>query len=459
MTEGDPTMARMMRHHVQSGELSAGERVEIADAFQRVYGNPDVDRMRFVRTVVDELGVTHEDLIKVGEELSETVRDPSLGLPRRRVTVSAMTRSRLTPSYLYVLRDVVQRRGGLKFIAEMRADIMAHAGKGKILTADEGVLSAFGRELDELVSQWFREGVLDLERVTSQSSPTLLERVFTGLERSSPHPPAGWADFVRVRLRPGARVFGLVHPMMPQDPLYILEVAITDRLPATMAEVLADPSRSAGVFTPTTAAFYSIVAAQRGLGGLDLGSLLIKRVVEDQLRGEFPTIDNFVTLSPIPGFANFLRVKLAKRAHEFGPTQYCHLKHMLDMLDGIVSRSSGSNAPASLLLDEIRPMERFLLEECERYLLCERRRTAALDPVANFHLSNGASLARLNWMADKSTVRLCESFGIIVNYRYNLDSVHDNHLAYKHDGTIAVDTTFVTPENESIVLSTGTRAS
>jgi len=205
------------------------------------------------------------------------------------------------------------------------------------------------------------------------------------------HEIRSWSD-LKNRLDSDRRCFAFFHPRMPDEPLIFVEVALTTGLAGDMAALLDEAAPALDPAEANTAIFYSISNAQQGLAGISFGNFLIKRVV-DLLRGEFPGLRTFATLSPIPGLRRWLG----------------------EPPDG----------------------ETALLNAAARYLLEEKRHGRAADPVAHFHLTNGARVERLTPAADTSEAGQQRSLGMMVNYVYKLDEIDANHEAYVGSGTIA----------------------
>ena len=259
-----------------------------------------------------------------------------------------------------------------------------------------------------LLRAWFNRGFLDLRRIDWRTPAFVLEKI---IEYQAVHQILDWED-LRRRLEADRRCFGFFHPSLPDEPLIFVEVALCKGLASSVQELIfgkVDPDVDAD-----TAVFYSISNCQRGLVGVSFGNFLIKQVVHE-LAVEMPGLRTFATLSPIPGFRKWLtRAAAEGRFAEEGN------------LGDLESR----DWPA----DDFAPR---LLRLCARYLLHEKRGRQPLDPVARFHLRNGARLERLNWMADPSRSGLAQSGGMMVNYVYDEAEVVANHEAYVNEGRIA----------------------
>ena len=259
-----------------------------------------------------------------------------------------------------------------------------------------------------LLRAWFNRGFLDLRRIDWRTPAFVLEKI---IEYEAVHQIVDWDDLQR-RLEADRRCFGFFHPSLPDEPLIFVEVALCKGLASSVQDLIfgeVDPDVEAD-----TAVFYSISNCQRGLVGISFGNFLIKQVVHE-LAVEMPGLRTFATLSPIPGFRKWLaRAAAEGRFADEGN------------LGDLESRSW----PA----DDVAPR---LLRLCARYLLHEKRGRQPLDPVARFHLRNGARLERVNWMADPSKSGLAQSGGMMVNYVYDEAQVVANHEAYVNEGRIA----------------------
>jgi len=242
--------------------------------------------------------------------------------------------------------------------------------------------------------------------------------------------------------------YGFFHPSLPHVPLVFVEVALTSAIATSIQAILRQPTPTHGFAPPppepTTAVFYSITSTQAGLSGVELGNLLIKRVVQE-LRGQYPALTTFVTLSPIPGFMRWLRARAAAAADDpaaaaaevLRPEDAALLSKLrpgeppllglLALLDG------GAWARDAALAEALKPV---VMRAGAHYLLREKKRKQALDPVTNFHVRNGAWLWQLNWLADTSARGLAQSAGLMVNYRYILEDIDANNRQYLADGHI-----------------------
>jgi acyl-CoA synthetase (AMP-forming)/AMP-acid ligase II len=272
-------------------------------------------------------------------------------------------------------------------------------------------LKAVDADLLHLISSWFNRGFLVMRPIDWTTSASLLEKV---IKYEAVHAIANWDD-LRRRLAPAdRRCFAFFHPRLPDEPLIFVEVALMDDAPSAIAEVLAEDRDETDVSKATTAVFYSISNCQVGLRGVSFGNFLLKQVVEE-LQREYPALRDFVTLSPVPGFAAWLRDQEAMDIPlETGPT----LGTMLARPDW------HTHAVPDAVTKVLEPL-------LATYLLAARGRgDQPLDPVARFHLGNGASLDRLNMLGDVSPRGLKNAHGAMVNYRYHLKDLEKNHELY-----------------------------
>jgi malonyl-CoA decarboxylase len=263
-------------------------------------------------------------------------------------------------------------------------------------------------DLLHLFRSWFNRGFLILKRIDWHTAAAVLERL---IEYEAVHQIQGWRD-LRRRLERDRRCYGFFHPVLPDDPLIFIEVALTRGLPTTV-QTLLDPDSPVGTpDRPHHAVFYSITNCQEGLRGVSFGNFLIKQVVED-LGGEFPSIRTFATLSPIPDFRAWLTAQQSTN-------------RMLSAAAAklLLAPETSTNELTGEVKEEIMAL-------CAEYLLhAKRPDRAPLDSVARFHLANGARLERINWMGDRSPTGIRRSFGLTANYVYRRDDVEKNHEAY-----------------------------
>lgn len=279
---------------------------------------------------------------------------------------------------------------------------------------------AIDADLARLFASWFNRGFLTLERIDWYTPAIVLEKL---IEYEAVHEIAGWPD-LRRRLAADRRCFAFFHPALPHEPLIFIEVAFAKGISASVEPLLAPEAPQLDVQSADTAIFYSITNCQAGLRGISFGNLLIKQVAQ-RLGQEFPRIKTFATLSPIPGFRAWLQSVMPSLAQSpQGAAQAGALAHIEDPL------WHKDEAKAAQLRKAIAPLAAY-------YLVQAKQGDEAADPVARFHLGNGASVERLNWLADPSERGLQQSAGMMVNYLYSLDDVEENHEFYLREQKVA----------------------
>ena len=259
---------------------------------------------------------------------------------------------------------------------------------------------------------WFNRGFLELRVIDWNSPAAVLERI---IEYESVHAIQGWED-LRSRLRENRMCFAFFHPAMPDDPLVFVEVALTAGIPRAIAPLIGKTDEPAKESDLDTVVFYSISNCHPGLAGVSFGNFLIKQVVEE-VGKRYPRAKRYVTLSPVPGFCKWLALQEAALGIDI------HELRSLAKVEG--SHTTDPRWESTIAL-------------CAQYLVRERANNLALDPVARFHLGNGASLHAIHWAADLSDNGLQQSAGLMVNYLYDLDSIEENHDAYFDQGEVAV---------------------
>jgi malonyl-CoA decarboxylase len=272
----------------------------------------------------------------------------------------------------------------------MRADLLR-------LMREDPALGVVDLDLKHLFASWFNRGFLVLRPINWSSPADVLEKI---IAYEAVHAIDSWDD-LRRRLAPqDRRCFAFFHPAMPDEPLIFVEVALTRGIPGAIHEVLSEERAAIAAKEADTAVFYSISNCQAGLAGISFGNSLIKQVAAD-LSQELPELKTFVTLSPIPGLARWLS-------------------------------ETDRTMPAK---DEARR------QTAAQYLLAAKRPDGSpYDPVARFHLGNGASVHAIHAGADLSANGQRQSGGVMVNYLYDLRQISQNHERFAAAGTIAAST-------------------
>lgn len=312
---------------------------------------------------------------------------------------------------------------GMRFLVDLRAELLRE------LKSDKRLLP-LDAELEHLFSTWFDVAFLELRRLSWDSPASLLEKL---IQYEAVHDIRSWTD-LKNRLDSDRRCYGFFHPRLPNEPLIFVEVALVDRISDSITPLLDETAALCDIGKATTAIFYSISNTQTGLRGVSFGDSLIKHVVET-LKQEFPRLRTFATLSPIPGLRSWLgkhagamlerlderRLAELGRAVGFEPPQALHLLAAFDKPQD---------------LDERSPVRQMLLQCAAHYLARELVDGKPVDPVARFHLGNGARVERLNWAGDPSPKGHKQSYGLMVNYLYDLKRI-DRHRTQLAEGQIA----------------------
>jgi malonyl-CoA decarboxylase len=385
-------------------------------------------RAEFLRILAREFDLDPEEVSRAAEHLSRAA-DPLDKREARRELLAAVESPRAQ-----ILRRFNALPQGVKFLVDLRAELLHLARK-------EPVLGSLDDDLKAILTSWFDVDFLDLRRISwNTASGALLEK-FMAYE--AVHPVEDWED-LKNRLERDRRYFAFFHPRMPDEPLIFVEVALVKGM-ADNIQALLDPAAPVGdPEKADTAIFYSISNAQRGLAGISFGGFLIKQVV-NLLVNELPELKTFATLSPVPGLRKWLESVLAGEGEVLRSTELKRIRLWTGSEEA--NRWILRCMEESLWRDDAeieKEMKAILLRLAARYLAREKReggRTvqhAARDPVAHFHLSNGARIERLIWAADTSTKGLAQSAGIMVNYLYDPKAIEENHEVYRSGGEVAV---------------------
>ena len=306
--------------------------------------------------------------------------------------------------------------GGTVALVRMREQLMDSLGHR------QKDLAAVDADFIHLFSSWFNRGFLVLRHIDWSTPAIVLEKI---IRYEAVHEIRGWDDLRRRIDPPDRRCYAFFHPALVDDPLIFVEVAVEREIPGAIAPILAsgrqqfvEPDKA------RIAVFYSISNCQRGLTGVSFGNFLIKQVVEEICR-ELPKLTTFVTLSPVPGFARWLAGELKD---ENSSAINAGDRITFELLD----RPHWWTDP-----EIFSQLEGPLMRAAAWYFLRARnRRGTPVDPVARFHLGNGARLERINWLADTSERAIEQAYGLMVNYQYDLDHIEKNHEAYAEGRTV-----------------------
>ena len=336
-----------------------------------------------------------------------TVEEGPAEIRLRRALVSPRTR---------LLQRFAASSGGMRFLVDLRAELLPHLKGNKRLLALDA-------ELENLFSTWFDVAFLELRSISWDSPASLVEKL---IKYEAVHDIRSWAD-LKNRLDSDRRCYGFFHPSLPNEPLIFVEVALLHDMADNIMPLLDELAAPEDLQKSTVAIFYSISNTQGGLKGVSFGDSLIKRVVET-LRAEFPKLKTFATLSPIPGLRTWLsknaeqliaqlnQKELAALGREisFEPPTAAHVLAALEQPQVLGALSLKSS------------LRLFLTRAGAQYLGQAKAGEHVLDPVARFHLGNGARIERINWFADPSVKGIKQSYGLMVNYLYDLKRI-DKH--------------------------------
>lgn len=408
----------------QGGEVSA--RARAAKLARSYLDFSKEERLEFLRILARDFGVEKEQVNTAFEALKAAQDDEEIEVNQRTL------RRALEPARVALLRKFNTLQSGPRFLVELRRELLD-------LKQSHPELRFLEHDLRELLNSWFDVGFLDLRSINWNAPASLLEKLG---HYESVHRVRSWHD-LKNRLDADRRCYAFFHPCMPHEPLIFVEVALVNGF-ASQIQVLLD--EEAPVLDPDevdTAIFYSISNTQQGLAGISFGNFLIKQVV-DRLRHEQPNLKRFSTLSPIPGFKRWLEEAMKNKEVDLSPPEKKKLKGVFEEEPSIehLSKelSSVKWAKDEKLAEALKPV---IMRFAATYLLTAKGRDGkrALDPVAHFHLSNGARMQQLNWMGDTSGKGLRESAGLMINYLYRLDRIERFHEDYSGGGKIAVSST------------------
>jgi malonyl-CoA decarboxylase len=425
--EQDESLEAQMRACLggRGGEVS--QRNRSAGLAQTYQGLDEAGRRHFLRT----LASFDSDADAVAHAYSDVQKATD---PADRAVATAELRQALEPPRLKLLTRFTSIPDGRKFLVDMRAFLLK-------VRKDDRLLAALEADLRGLLSAWFDIGFLELTRIDWNSPAALLEKL---VDYEAVHAIRSWRD-LKNRLDSDRRCYAFFHPRMPGEPLIFVEVALVKGLAGSVQGLLDEKAPVQDPREADTAIFYSISNCQQGLAGISFGNFLIKRVVE-LLSAEFRNLKTFATLSPIPGFRRWLDEKLA--ADEPGLLSADEAAS----LGSAIPTESGSASLAAILAKrgwwrEVglrKTAEPVLVRLCARYLLAEStaaNKKRARDPVAHFHLSNGARVERLTMLGDTSEKGAKESATLMVNYLYDPAKIEEWHEDYAGDGKRNASTT------------------
>lgn len=399
-----PELAALCHRLVSSRGEATGVRMA-AEIIRGVRGLDDKGIKRFFHMLAEEFS---PDPAELAEAATAYANHPEAEQLARLQQIAEPPRQEL-------FRRLNLAPGGTAELVKLRERLLPLCRK------DPARLAPVDKDLRHLFQSWFNRGFLLLRPIDWNTPASILEKI---IHYEAVHAIGNW-DELRQRLAPAdRRCFAFFHPSIPDDPLIFVEVALTDEIPASIATVL-DPEREIiAAEDAQTAVFYSISNCHKGLASVSFGSFLIKQVAED-LKEHFSSLKTFVTLSPVPGFSAWIDALPKDFRERLEPAE----KRAIE----IVSETDWQADPAQI--EEARPG---ILSLAARYFLRAKRGDGQpLDPVARFHLGNGAVLNRIMHMGDPSRRGLAQAHGLMVNYLYDLPKVEQRHEAYAAEGEIA----------------------
>lgn len=388
----------------RGGEVSARNRA--ARLAQTYLDLEDAGRHAFLRLIALEFGPDPAQVAAAHAAYQAAVGQPG------QWDAEAVLRRAMRSARTRILTQFNAIPQGVKFLVDLRADLLRY------LEQDQE-LAALDRELEARLTAWFDVGFLELQRLTWNSPAALLEKL---IEYEAVHEIRSWAD-LKNRLDSDRRLYAFFHPRMPQEPLIFVEVALVDRLADSVQALLDEQAPVFDARRADTAIFYSISNTQTGLRGVSFGNFLLKRVIDD-LQRDFPRLKTFATLSPVPALADWVArnpAALAEQGIALSPEALAEGEWAQDKA-------------------QARRLRQPLLQLGAHYLATAKGRKGSLpfDPVARFHLGNGARIERLNFLADTSAKGFRQSFGLMVNYLYAPDDLEDNVEAFASAGRVAM---------------------
>ena len=379
----------LLNHRGEASGLALAEKV--AGAYEHLEAE---QKLLFLKSLAADFDVNPVQVLNATDRYRETPSQANLEMISHAIEAP---RKKL-------FRRINTAPDGIRMLVKLRGDLLK-------LLGDNPELLAVDSDLKHLFVYWFNKGFLELRQIDWSSPGYLLEKL---IAYEAVHEINGWDD-LRGRLRDDRRCFAFFHPAMDDDPVVFVEVALTDAVPSSIAPLISLERDPVPHNRFNTVVFYSISNCHPGLAGISFGNFLIKNVVKI-LAEEISSLKTFVTLSPIPGFRQWL---------------------LETDLEGLVDAT---------LIDKVRQpigkvveteVRNALMRLCAHYLVKVKRGRLAYDAVARFHLGNGASLHRLHWGADLTANGKKQSAGIMVNYLYEIPKIELNHEAYFDQGRIS----------------------
>jgi malonyl-CoA decarboxylase len=402
----------------KSGEISSRARaIELGQTYLNLNEN---GRKRFMKILSWEYDIDHIQI----EEIMDKYKTADTA--EKRIKAEMELSTALIPPRVKLLKQFISLPDGFKFLVDFRGDLLR--------MKDDPQLVKLDADLKNILSLWFDIGLLDLQEITWESSASLLEKL---MKYEAVHEIRDWTD-LKNRLDSDRRCFAFFHNKMPNEPLIFVEVALVNEISDNIRKLLDEEAVTIKPENADTAVFYSISNAQKGLEGIHLGNFLIKRVVTE-LSKKLNNLKHFVTLSPVPGFRRWVEPLILLEGESLlKPSEMMSLKSVIkkrNMPKGLLRLLDSDWHLHPDLAKVLKPV---LMRLCADYLVNARKGARALDPVASFHLRNGARIERINWLADTSAKGMEQSAGMMVNYYYKLSEIEKNHESYISESRINI---------------------
>jgi len=428
--EDQQRLAKQIDECLEGTGGDVSQRARAADVGRTYLGLNETGRRNFLQLLAREYGVHEYELALVMDEWRKLFPD---GDPLQRYKVEAKLRRLLKSPRIQLLSQFNTLPEGVKFLVDMREELIA-------LARQDPVFKPLEEDLKHMLASWFDVGFLELKSITWDAPASLLEKL---AQYEAVHAVRHWSD-IKNRMAADRRCYAFFHHQMPNEPIIYVWVALVKGISDNVQALL--DIRNREVEEPDeadTAVFYSISNAQAGLKGISFGNFLIKRVV-NALAQDFENIKTFVTLSPIPGFCAWMQKQLAERGTDL--LLKTERKGLESVLDEPVEQAFPLMCKDQSLWYRNQKREKAirapLMRLCAVYLSEAKNGTNALDPVAHFHLSNGASMERINWLADTSSKGFKQSAGMMINYLYKTSRIEKNHEAYSSGGKVQMSSGF-----------------
>ena len=376
---------------------------------------PLEERLEFLQHIASEFDADHEAVDKAIVAYRDDPTRARLG----------QLHDAAEPRAQELIRRLNLTSGGTLALVRMREDLFKLRKRLREAKAPADLIDAAASldgDFEHLFTAWFNRGFLVLRHIDWSSPAHILEKI---IRYEAVHEIADWDDLRRRIEPPDRRCFAFFHPALLDEPLIFVEVALTRAIASSIGPILAHGREALPARAATTAIFYSISNCQAGLAGVTFGNFLIKQVVEDLAR-EIPTLKTFVTLSPVPGFRTWLDRERRADAPQGITREDIDVLRQLDSDEWTTDKVAGE------------AVRKALMPAAAAYFLrAKDAKGRPLDPVARFHLGNGARLERMNFLGDTSAKGLSQSYSLMVNYLYDLSAIEKNHETYANLGTVA----------------------